>query len=65
MTQLGGLLEDKRPLTHWLARQAYGLFVGAGERQRIADRLKAEYPTPELFIANNTYRFLTLERRAD
>lgn len=62
--QLGGLLEEKRPITHWLARQAYGLFVNSRERQRIADRLQAEYRTPELFVANNTYRFLTLERRA-
>ncbi len=64
VTQLGGLLEDKRPLTHWLATRAYGLFVNARERQRITDRLKAEYRTPELFLANNTYRFMTLQRRA-
>jgi 2-polyprenyl-3-methyl-5-hydroxy-6-metoxy-1,4-benzoquinol methylase len=64
VTQLGGLLEEKRPFTHWLAARAYGLFVSARERQRITDRLKAEYRTPELFLANNTYRFLRLERRA-
>lgn len=63
VSQLGGLLEEKRPFTHWLATRAYGLFVNPRERQRIADRLKAEYRTPELFRANNTYRFMTLERR--
>ncbi len=65
VSQLGGLLEQKRPAIHWLARRAYGLFVGAKERQRITERLRAEYRTPELFLANNTYRFMTLERRAD
>lgn len=64
VSQLGGLLEDKRPVIHWLASRAYGLFVSARERQRISERLRAEYRTPELFAANNTYRFLTLERRA-
>ncbi|MBN9363522.1 MULTISPECIES: class I SAM-dependent methyltransferase [unclassified Devosia] len=64
VSQLDGLLADKRPATHWLATRAYGLFVNAKERQRITERLKAEYRTPELFVANNTYRFMTLERRA-
>jgi 2-polyprenyl-3-methyl-5-hydroxy-6-metoxy-1,4-benzoquinol methylase len=64
VTQLGDLLKDRRPATHWLAAQAYQLFVSGKERQRIADRLKAEYRTPEHFLANNTYRFMTLERRA-
>lgn len=64
VTQLGGLLADKRPLTHWLARHAYGLLVSHRERQRISERLGAECRTPELFLANNTYRFMTLERRA-
>ncbi|MDB5542769.1 MAG: hypothetical protein JWQ89_4496 [Devosia sp.] len=64
VTQLGGLLEERRPGTHWLATRAYRMFVSGNERQRIADRLKAEYRTPELFIENNTYRFMTLERRA-
>ena len=41
---------------------AFRLLVNARERQRIADRLKAEYRTPELFLVNNTYRFITLER---
>ena len=64
VSQLGGLLEDKRPAIHWLARRAYGLFVSPRERQRISERLTAEYRTPELFLANNTYRFMTLARRA-
>lgn len=63
VTQLGGLLEGRRPATHWLATRAYQLFVSGKERQRIADRLKAEYRTPEHFLLNNTYRFMTLERR--
>jgi 2-polyprenyl-3-methyl-5-hydroxy-6-metoxy-1,4-benzoquinol methylase len=64
VTQLGGLIEEKRPATHWLATRAYGLLVSATQRQSIADRLKAERRTPELFLANNTYRFMTLQRRA-
>lgn len=63
VTQLGGLLEDRRPATHWLATRAYRMLVSGKERQRITDRLKAEYRTPERFIENNTYRFMTLERR--
>jgi 2-polyprenyl-3-methyl-5-hydroxy-6-metoxy-1,4-benzoquinol methylase len=62
VNQLGGLLHERRPVLHWLATRAYHLFVKAKERQRIADRLKAEYRTPELFRLNNTYRFMTLER---
>lgn len=61
--QLGDVLEDRRPALHWLAARAYRLFVSGKERQNIADRLKAEYRTPEQFLLNNTYRFLTLERR--
>jgi 2-polyprenyl-3-methyl-5-hydroxy-6-metoxy-1,4-benzoquinol methylase len=61
--QLGGVLEDRRPAMHWLAARAYRWFVSERERERIAERLRAEYRTPELFLANNTYRFMTLERR--
>lgn len=60
--QLDRLLQERRPVLHWLARRAYRLFVRESERRRIADRLQAEYRTPELFLVNNTYRFLTLER---
>lgn len=63
VTQLGGLIEKKRPATHWLATRAYGL-VSATQRQSIADRLKAERRTREPFLANNTCRFMTLQRRA-
>lgn len=60
--QLDRLLRERRPVLHWLVRSGYRLFVRESERRRIADRLKAEYRTPELFLFNNTYRFLTLER---
>lgn len=62
VAQLGGLLEDRRPVAHWLASRAYRLFVRAPERERIAARLGAENCTPEQFRANSTYRFITLER---
>lgn len=47
---------------HWLIGAAYRLFVKRKERERIADRLKAEHRTPERFREMNTYRFLRLEQ---
>ena len=46
---------------HWLLGSGYRLFVKRAERERIADRLKAEHRTPERFVEMNTYRFLVLE----
>lgn len=53
----------RKPLLHWLATKGYGLLVNKRERQRIAERLAAEHRTPEAFLANNTYRFVTLVRK--
>jgi 2-polyprenyl-3-methyl-5-hydroxy-6-metoxy-1,4-benzoquinol methylase len=64
VTQLGELLAERRPVLNWLVLGAYRVFVSRTERERIARRLKAEQRTPEIFAANNTYRFLTLEKRA-
>lgn len=58
----GNALQRRRPLLHWLAVRGYRLLVSKVEQRRIADRLAAENRTPERFVANNTYRFLTLRR---
>jgi 2-polyprenyl-3-methyl-5-hydroxy-6-metoxy-1,4-benzoquinol methylase len=47
---------------HWVIGAIYRLFVKRVERERIADRLKAEHRTPERFMEMNTYRFLRLEQ---
>ena len=47
---------------HWLVGALYRLFVKRAERERIADRLKAEHRTPARFMEMNTYRFLRLEQ---
>ena len=47
---------------HWLVGALYRLFVKRAERERIADRLRAEHRTPERFMEMNTYRFLRLEQ---
>lgn len=60
--QVRGLLQTKRPILYWFAKQAYKLFVPKGERENIVARLKADYRSPEAFARVNTYRFLTLER---
>lgn len=64
VSQLGGLLAERRPVLNWLARRAYKVLVKSKERERIARRLRADERTPEMFVANNTYRFVTLEKRA-
>lgn len=59
----GVALKERKPWAHWLFVRAWTWFVSKRERERIAERLKAEYRTPEKFIENNTYRFLTLKKR--
>ncbi len=59
---LGNALQRRRPWLHWLAGHGYRLLVSRKERQRIASRLAADGRTPEDFVANNTYRFVTLVR---
>lgn len=63
--QLQTVMAAKRPVLYWFARQAYKLFVPKSERENIVMRLKADYRSPEAFIAANTYRFLSLKRRAE
>ena len=58
----GESIRARNALAHWLIGQAYRLFVKPAERDRIADRLKAEHRTPERFMEMNTYRFLRLEQ---
>lgn len=60
--QVDGALQASRPVLHWLAGRAYRLLVRRKSRDGIADRLKAEYRSPERFLAVNTYRFLSLVR---
>ena len=62
LTRLGDMLERRRPFINRLVRGGYRLFVRQPARTQLADRLAATYRTPELFAANNTYRFLTLAK---
>jgi 2-polyprenyl-3-methyl-5-hydroxy-6-metoxy-1,4-benzoquinol methylase len=62
VSDLGASLRARSRALHWLIGGAYRLFVRKAERERIADRLRAEHRTPERFIEMNTYRFLRLER---
>ncbi len=59
---LGASVRQRSAVLHWLIGGAYRLFVRKAERERIADRLKAEHRTPERFVEMNTYRFLKLEQ---
>ncbi|WP_417310670.1 SAM-dependent methyltransferase [Devosia sp.] len=59
----GSMLKERKPWAHWLVGRAWKWFVSPRERQRIAERLEAEYRTPEKFLENNTYRFITLKPR--
>ncbi len=62
VTDLGASVKSRSAALHWLIGAVYRLFVRKAERERIADRLKAEQRTPERFIEMNTYRFLRLEQ---
>lgn len=62
VSDLGTSLRVRSAVLHWLVGAVYRLMVRKAERQRIADRLKAEHRTPERFMEMNTYRFLRLER---
>ena len=62
VADLGSSVRSRSALLHWLIGAVYRLFVRKSERERIADRLKAEHRTPERFIEMNTYRFLKLEQ---
>jgi 2-polyprenyl-3-methyl-5-hydroxy-6-metoxy-1,4-benzoquinol methylase len=58
---LGQAIRARSGTLYWLIGSGYRLFVRRAERQRIADRLKAEHRTPGRFMEMNTYRFLVLE----
>lgn len=62
VAELGQSIRVRNGFLHWLIGRAYRLFVRPAERNRIADRLKAEHRTPERFMEMNTYRFLRLEQ---
>jgi 2-polyprenyl-3-methyl-5-hydroxy-6-metoxy-1,4-benzoquinol methylase len=62
VADLGTTVRARSAVLHWLIGGAYRLFVRKAERERIADRLKAEHRTPERFMEMNTYRFLKLEQ---
>ena len=62
--QVRGLMSAKKPILYWFASLGYKIFVPKKERENIVERLKADYRSPEAFLAANTYRFLSL-RRAD
>lgn len=63
VSDLGASIRSRSRVLHWLIGGAYRLLVRKAERERIADRLKAEHRTPERFIEMNTYRFLRLEQK--
>ena len=62
VSDLGTSVRSRSAVLHWLIGTVYRLFVRKTERERIADRLKAEHRTPERFMEMNTYRFLKLEQ---
>jgi 2-polyprenyl-3-methyl-5-hydroxy-6-metoxy-1,4-benzoquinol methylase len=62
VADVGRSVRMRSAVLHWLIGGAYRLFVRKVERERIADRLKAEHRTPERFIEMNTYRVLRLEQ---
>lgn len=62
VAEAGKSIRARNAVAHWLIGRAYRLFVKPAERDRIADRLKAEHRTPERFMEMNTYRFLKLEQ---
>lgn len=62
VSDLGTSVRSRSAVLHWLIGAVYRLFVRNTERERIADRLKAEHRTPERFMEMNTYRFLKLEQ---
>lgn len=64
LTVLGNQLERRRPTLNRLVRGAYRLFVKERDRRHLATRLSAQNRTPELFAANNTYRFLRLTKES-
>lgn len=62
VAEAGQSIRARSSVLHWLIGRVYRLFVRPAERDRVADRLKAEHRTPERFIEMNTYRFLLLEQ---
>jgi 2-polyprenyl-3-methyl-5-hydroxy-6-metoxy-1,4-benzoquinol methylase len=61
VNDLSASVRARSAVLHWLIGGVYRMFVRKAERERIADRLKAEHRTPERFIEMNTYRFLRIE----
>jgi len=62
VAEAGQSIRARSLVLHWLIGRVYRLFVRPAERDRVADRLKAEHRTPERFIEMNTYRFVLLEQ---
>jgi 2-polyprenyl-3-methyl-5-hydroxy-6-metoxy-1,4-benzoquinol methylase len=60
--QMDATLKRRSRLAHGLVRGLYHIVVRKADREQLAERLRAEFRTPELFRANNTYRFISLER---
>ena len=62
VSDAGRSIRARSGFLHWVIGAVYRLFVRRVERERIADRLRAEHRTPERFMEMNTYRFLRLEQ---
>ena len=60
--QISTALKRSHPFVHWLVASGYTLFTSKDYRYRMTERLKADYRSPENFMAANTYRFLVLKR---
>lgn len=60
LTQLDAYGRSRRPLLHGIGLTVLKLFMNRRRREAFAARLKADYRSPEAFLAANTYRFLKL-----
>ncbi len=61
--QISEGLAQSRPIVHWFLARAFNVFTSRDARDRLQERFKADYRSPENFKRVNTYRFLTLRVR--
>ncbi|HHG90441.1 MAG TPA: class I SAM-dependent methyltransferase [Devosia sp.] len=61
--QISEGLARSRPIVHWFLARGFNIFTSKDTRNRLQERFKADYRSPENFKRVNTYRFLTLRAR--
>lgn len=61
LAQLDAYARVRRPMLHGIGWAILKLFMKKRRREAFAARLKADYRSPEAFMAANTYRFLKLK----